>query len=143
LPPVLLAGGLIAAGFGPLEHPLVYNGLLAAVFLFFCWACIGQGDAAEARFGRKDPSQAVADETAGQCLSLLVLPGAALATPTTAAFTLAYAFICFRVLDILKPWPAYRLQSVPGGWGILLDDLFAGLYAAALVQVTSRVVMGG
>lgn len=143
LPPVLLAGGLIAAGLGPQQHPWIYHGLLAAVFVFFCWACVAQGDAAEAKFGKKDPSQAVADETAGQCLSLAALPAAAISTPAMATFTLAYAFICFRLLDIVKPWPAYRLQDVPGGWGILLDDLFAGAYAAILVQVMARLILHG
>lgn len=141
LPPVLLAGALIAAGLGPSQQPLLYNGSLGCVFLFFCWACVGQGDAAEAKFGRKDPSNAVADETAGQCLPLLGLPLSAVATPQIALFTLVYAFLCFRLLDIVKPWPAYRLQSLPGGWGILVDDLFAGLYAAALIQLTARLVM--
>jgi len=42
----------------------------------------------------------------------------------------------------VKPWPADRLQRVPGGWGILLDDLMAGVYAAAIVQVTARWVLG-
>lgn len=141
LPPVILAGALMAAGLGPNAQPLIYNGLLVLVLLFFCWACITQGDAAEAKFGRKDPSQAVADETAGQCLPLLALPAEATAIPLITVFTLAYAFLCFRLLDIVKPWPAHRLQSLPGGWGILVDDLFAGLYAAAFVQVTARVVL--
>jgi phosphatidylglycerophosphatase A len=42
-------------------------------------------------------------------------------------------FLAFRVLDIVKPWPARRLQHVPGGWGILLDDLVAGAYAGTAV----------
>jgi phosphatidylglycerophosphatase A len=100
-----------------------------------------QGDRAEARFLRKDPPEAVADETAGQCLALLFLPAASLAEPARAAFTLAYAFVAFRVLDIIKPFPARTLQGVPGGAGILLDDVVAGLYALALVQIPARVLL--
>ena len=48
------------------------------------------------------------------------------------------AFVLFRIFDIIKPWPARGLQRVPGGWGILIDDLIAGLYAAAVTQLTVR-----
>lgn len=149
LPPVLLAGVLLALGWGPMHEGggeaawtwarwVVYHGVLLAVFAVFAEACVARGDAAEARFGRKDAREIVADETAGQCLPLLFLPASALDTPASAAWTLAYAFLAFRVLDIVKPWPAHRLQRVPGGWGVLLDDLVAGAYAAALVQVLAR-----
>ncbi len=56
--------------------------------------------------------------------------------------TLGLAFVSFRVMDVLKPWPANRLQRVPGGWGIVLDDLAAGVMAAAVVQVAARVTLG-
>jgi phosphatidylglycerophosphatase A len=99
-----------------------------------------QGDRAEVCFFKKDPSQVVADETAGQCLPLMFLPASAFATVGQAAFTIAWAFICFRLLDIVKPWPARGLQRVPGGWGILIDDLFAGVYALGIMQVLTRVL---
>lgn len=140
MPPVVIAAALVALGFGPgasMAGTIVYHGVLALMFLVFAGACVVQGDRAEARFGH-DPSEVVADEVAGQCLALAALPGAALATPMKAALTLAAAFLAFRALDIVKPWPARQLQHVPAGWGILLDDLFAGLYAAAVVQVVAR-----
>ncbi len=138
LPPPILAGVLMAMDLGPLASPWVYNTVLIATLLIFAWACVRDGDAAEARFGEKDPSEVVADETAGQCLPLLFLPWQAVATPALAAFTCVFAFLSFRVFDIVKPWPAGRLQRVPGGWGILLDDLFAGVYAAIAVQALCR-----
>lgn len=138
LPPVLLAALLLVAGLGPGNHPIIYNGSLVAVMIFFSVACIAEGDAAEARSIRgKDPSESVADETAGQCLPLLFLPGAALTTPAVTAFTLCFAFVAFRLLDIVKPWPASALQRVPAGWGILLDDLVAGVMAMVIVQATA------
>ncbi len=141
MPPVVLAAGLLLAGFGPHQQPWVYNGVLIAVLVVFAGACIVSGDEAEARFLNKDPSQVVADETAGQCIPLLFLPGAAFGSPMMSAFTLVYVFLCFRVLDIVKPWPANRIQSVPGGWGILLDDLVAGVYALVLVQLSTRLLL--
>ncbi len=138
MPPVLLAAALIAAGFGPDEHPAIYHAALAAVLLVCSWACLAQGDEAEARFGRKDPSEVVADETAGQCIPLMLLPAGALATTASAAFTLVFAFVCFRVMDILKPAPAHGLQRIPGGLGILADDLVAGIYALLIVQAAAR-----
>lgn len=142
LPPVLLAAVLIAAGLGPGEEPWVYHAVMGAVIMVFGLACVVMGDAAEARFLKKDPGQVVADETVGQTIALLTIPASALLTPERTAVTLVLAFLAFRVLDILKPWPAHQLQRVPGGWGILLDDLFAGAYAWGVVQVTARLALG-
>ena len=139
LPAVAVAGALMAAGFGPAEHAWVYSGVLAAIVLVFTVVCAVQGDLAEAKFLKKDPSQVVADETAGQALALLALPAKAVETPALALFTLIFAFLTFRVLDIVKPWPARQIQAVPGGWGVVLDDLVAGAYALLIVQVVARV----
>lgn len=141
LPPVLIAAALIAAGLGPVDHPILYHAVLIVILLTFSAACILQGDHAEARFGEKDPGQAVADETAGQCLPLLALPATAVEPGSHAALTLLAAFLAFRFFDILKPPPAHGLQRVPGGWGILLDDLVAGLYAMLAVQALTRGLM--
>jgi phosphatidylglycerophosphatase A len=65
----------------------------------------------------------------------------AVAETGTTLFTLAFAFVAFRLLDIVKPWPAHGLQRVPGGWGILLDDLVAGVYALVIVQVCARLTL--
>lgn len=119
----------------------IYHGTLAAVLLFFSIACMRQGSAAEAKFGRKDPANVVADEVAGQCIPLMFLPSWALSTPDNALMTLALAFFAFRAMDIIKPWPAYRLQRIPGGLGILIDDLIAGVYAAIIVQLVVRLAM--
>jgi phosphatidylglycerophosphatase A len=149
LPPVVVALVLFLWGCGPLSHPWVYFGVLGAVALVFSWACIAQGDHAEMRWG-KDPSNAVADETAGQALTLLLLPYSHVLYPPVWAhdrivpllvFTLAFAFVAFRVMDIVKPWPARQIQRLPAGWGILMDDLFAALYAAAVVQIAARLVL--
>jgi phosphatidylglycerophosphatase A len=138
LPPVAAAALLFALGHGPEQSRWLFDGVQAAFFVVFSIACVVQGDRAEAHFGRKDPSNVVADETAGQSLSLIFLPAAAFADLSRATVTLAIAFLAFRLLDIIKPWPARGLQRVPGGWGILIDDLIAGLYAAAVTHLAVR-----
>jgi phosphatidylglycerophosphate synthase/phosphatidylglycerophosphatase A len=143
IPSVVLAGILILIGLGPAHSPAVYNLVMAGVAAIFMFVCAIWADAAEARFRRKDPSQVVADETSGQALALLFLPAAAVATPGLAAISLLVAFVAFRVTDILKPYPAYRIQRLPGGWGVVLDDLVAGVYALLIVQLITRGVLSG
>jgi phosphatidylglycerophosphatase A len=84
--------------------------------------------------GRKDPSEVVLDEVAGQALALAllhaVLPSDA--SPLLRWGLVALAFGLFRLFDIAKPGPIDRLQSLPGGWGVMADDLLAGLAAGIL-----------
>ena len=79
----------------------------------------------------RSPSQVVADETAGMALCFMLMP--AISNGIGAAISLVMAFLFFRALDIVKPWPASALQETPGGWGVVLDDLVAGFQAAALL----------
>ena len=73
-----------------------------------------------------DPSEVVIDEVVGMGISLFMLPH-------SPGFYLL-AFILFRGFDILKPSFIYRIQNLPGGWGIMLDDVLAGLITFALVN---------
>ncbi len=95
------------------------------------------------RRGVEDPGPVVIDEVAGQWLTCLVaLPWAALASGRrTAAFAVA-AFVAFRVFDILKPWPVRRLERLPGGWGIMADDLAAGVEAGIVLALVWRLLAG-
>ena len=81
----------------------------------------------EAAIGDKDPGIIVVDEVAGMTLSVLVLP---LTVPV-----LLVGFVLFRIFDVLKPFPAGRLQSLRGGVGVMIDDLFAGLYALGVLLI--------
>ncbi|MEM8757425.1 MAG: phosphatidylglycerophosphatase A [Planctomycetota bacterium] len=141
MPPVVLAGLMIAAGLGPLEQPFIYMGVLIAVMVIFSAACIAQGDIAEATYGKKDHGNIVADETAGQCITLMLVPAAGLASPLLAAFSLVLCFLSFRAMDIVKPWPGDSLQKLPAGWGVLIDDLLAGFYAGLIVQACALLVL--
>lgn len=83
--------------------------------------------------GRKDPQIVVIDEVAGQWLTLtLCLP--------TMPFALL-GLLCFRVFDILKPPPIRRLEALPEGTGIVVDDLAAGVYALIAQVVLQQLVM--
>ncbi len=84
----------------------------------------------------------VVDEVAGQWLTCLIaLPWAPLTKPSGALGFAAAAFILFRVFDVLKPWPIRRLETLPGGWGIVADDLAAGV-EAGLVLILCLMLWG-
>ncbi|MFO0832960.1 MAG: phosphatidylglycerophosphatase A [Phycisphaerales bacterium] len=143
LPPCFIAGVLWLAHMSPaggVQGSVIFNSVLGAVLAVFSLACILQGRRAEEKWG-KDPGEVVADETAGQCIPLMFLPACCFADFWHTAGVIAAAFLLFRVLDIVKPWPAKQIQSRPYGWGILLDDLFAGLYAAVIMQVGARTLL--
>jgi phosphatidylglycerophosphatase A len=71
--------------------------------------------------GRKDPSFVVIDEVAGQWITLLLCP--------INWRNAVIAFVLFRLFDIFKPFPIRRIERLPAGWGIVFDDVGAGLYA--------------
>ena len=73
--------------------------------------------------GKNDPSEVVIDEVVGFLLAMALLPQTWLA--------LCLCFVLFRFFDILKPFPIKQLETLKGGFGIVMDDLFAGLYACA------------
>jgi phosphatidylglycerophosphatase A len=80
---------------------------------------------AERLVGAKDPGAIVIDEVAGMTVSVLVFP----LTPSV----LVAAFVLFRVFDIVKPFPARGSQRLPGGVGVMVDDLVAGGYALGVL----------
>ena len=85
--------------------------------------------------GRKDPGKVVVDEVAGQLIALFPLT----------LFTrwswvpVIVSFILFRFFDIVKPYPANRLQELNGGAGVMFDDLVAGVYAAVIVSIILKI----
>jgi len=85
--------------------------------------------------GRKDPGKVVVDEVAGQMIALFPL------TLFTRWSTVAViiSFILFRFFDIVKPYPANRLQELNGGVGVMFDDLVAGVYGAIVVSIILRI----
>ncbi|MFU8829760.1 MAG: phosphatidylglycerophosphatase A [Phycisphaerales bacterium] len=136
MPPPALVFVLLLAG----ASMTTITVTLLVVLLLSCIACVAYGRYAETRFGLKDAPEVVADETAGVCLPLLLWP----ALPTgffEAAFYCGGAFVLFRIADIIKPWPARRLETLPHGWGVLIDDLAAAVYAMLAMQIILRVIV--
>ena len=74
----------------------------------------------------KDPARVVIDEVAGMCISLLFVP-------VTIKYVIT-ALVLFRFFDIAKPLFIRKLEKLPGGWGIMLDDVLAGIYANILLN---------
>lgn len=125
----------IALSGGPrwgVEVGIVIGILLAS------WISVLWGEWAVAKFGRKDPKQFVLDEFGGQWVAFLALPMTLSAGWPAVAVVLFGQFFLFRAFDVWKPWPARQLEALPAGWGILLDDLFAGLYANIVGQLIWR-----
>ena len=107
--------------------------LLAIIAVTF--AGIWAGSRTEELSGRKDPGKVVVDEVAGQLIALLPLT---FLTPWP-IWAVIVSFILFRFFDIVKPYPANRLQLLHGGIGIMVDDLVAGVYAAVVVSILIRI----
>ena len=108
--------------------------VLAAIVPLALWAC----GAEAARRSESDPGAIVLDEVAGQWLALPLLAVGLGHQPQLLESLVS--FIVFRVLDVTKPWPIRRLERLPGGWGIVADDLAAGLAAGAVELVALRLV---
>lgn len=113
----------------------VYLAALGVWFVVFCVACVALGEWAEAKFGKKDAGQIVADEAAGQCIPLALLATIGVSGFWESTLTVGAGFVLFRIFDVLKPPPANAMQKLHAGWGVLVDDLFAGLYAAIALDL--------
>ena len=79
-----------------------------------------------------DPSSVTIDEVLGMWVSLLFLPKSLLIA--------AGAFLIFRLLDVMKPWPARMFDRKHGGWNIMLDDVVAGVYTNLVLQLAVRIL---
>jgi undecaprenyl-diphosphatase len=105
---------------------------LAALAAVFSWICVKYGPAVVADCGRKDPGFVVADEVAGQSLTLI---GVTLVGVESIWISAALGFVLFRLFDVFKPFPCKQLEKFPGGIGILADDLMAGVYGAIAAAI--------
>ena len=101
--------------------------LFLTVTLLLFLAGVAAANRLEKRFATKDPSQVVADEVVGYLVAACAIE------PSVAA--VVATFILFRIFDIVKPFPARRSERLPGGWGIMVDDVWAGLYANLAARV--------
>ncbi len=102
----------------------------ATVILFF--AGVRAAEKMEKVYGQ-DPSQVTVDEFVGMWMSLWFIPFSYL--------NLGMAFVIFRLLDILKPYPAAQFDKGTGGWNIMLDDVIAAVYTNIIIQIALRITL--
>jgi phosphatidylglycerophosphatase A len=131
-------GSLVAIPLVILARPWIEPGayLSGAVFvivfsLFGVWC----SNAGERAFRKKDDGRVVIDEVAGYLVTMLWIP--------QTWVTLTVGFFLSRILDIVKPFPAYRSQKLKSGWGIMVDDLIAAVYANLLLRLVIYMFLEG
>lgn len=113
------------------QYSACYNELLAFLIVIFYLLGVYCSNKLETVWG-KDPSRIVIDEIVGMWISLLALPSGWL-------YMLA-AFILFRFFDIYKPLYIKRMEKLKGGWGIMMDDVLAGIYTNVAIQLSCILV---
>jgi len=121
---LLLAWALVA-----IQGPLLVLGVAIAVTAVGFWGA----ELYARQQGARDPSECVIDEVAGQLLACAFVP-------RTLAFY-ALAFLLFRLFDIVKPWPIGAAERLPGGLGIMADDLIAGFFAGIITLILLRFLL--
>jgi phosphatidylglycerophosphatase A len=97
--------------------PAVHAAVIAGLFALGSWS----GTVAERHFGKTDPGQVVLDEVMGMLITLWLNPVGWVGA--------LGAFLLFRIADVIKPYPANRLERLPGGAGVMADDGMAAIYA--------------
>ena len=119
------AGSLVGlALFWPVHHLALWAQAAATVAVFLVGVAAATHVAR--RLGIEDPGLVVADEVVGMWVSLLGVP--------LTGVTAVAGFVLFRVFDVFKPYPARDLERLPAGWGIMCDDVMAGIYANLLLR---------
>jgi phosphatidylglycerophosphatase A len=136
LPPALIFALMYQFGVPGLTISIV----MAVLTIVGSLVCVWLAPVVIAATGKSDPREVVVDEFAGQALTFLQ---AAFLIPDTFTLkqvwiTAIIGFLLFRLFDIVKPWPIHGLQKLPSGWGILIDDLLAGVYAAICLIICVR-----
>lgn len=137
LPPALLWFGICVA----MPNNQFRLAVTAIGLLLFAIAGIWSSEIEALRRGAEDPRPIVIDEAAGQWLTFLVaLPFVPLLNATHLAIFVAVGFFLFRFFDVVKPWPIRAFEKLPGGIGIVADDLAAGYFAAACLAIGWRLI---
>lgn len=126
---VLLVAVLSLLPISFLERDALLALLVAVIFFLGVWAATRS----EQFFGRTDPGHVVIDEVAGQMVVFLLVP-----RPSWPL--LLAGFLLFRIFDISKPFPAGRAERLPGGWGIMVDDVVAGTYALGALAFLGYII---
>ncbi|MCB0573694.1 MAG: phosphatidylglycerophosphatase A, partial [Saprospiraceae bacterium] len=105
--------------------------ILTVLITAFSLLCAKAVDVFADEWG-EDPRHVVADEMVGMWLTLVGLP--------LTLVNIGVGFALFRFFDIAKPFGIRRMESIPGGWGVVLDDVLAGVYANILLQLLNLII---
>lgn len=109
--------------------PFVYFLFLLGFIILSIWV----SSEASAKFGESDPSRIVIDEVCGYLITMFLV--------SPSLVNIILGFILFRLFDIVKPPPVRSLERFPRGYGIVIDDVGAGIYANVVLQVITRVII--
>ena len=135
-------GTVLFTGYAPIASGTAGSAVAAVGYYYLCaslssaeWVillrvvfvvAVYTAGALSTEWREEDPSRVVIDEVAGYLVTVAFLPH---------SFWMAFGgFLVFRVLDIVKPVPVRRLEGLSGGWGIVLDDVAAGMYGQILLR---------
>lgn len=127
---------VLLAGILSNRSVVAFNVTAGVIIVISSISCVALGRFMVQAFGRKDPSQCTIDEWAGQSVAFLALP--LTDRPALWLASVGVAFVLFRIFDIIKPTPIRQLEALPFGWGVLADDLLAGVYANVCAQLLLR-----
>ena len=142
-------GTVLFSGYAPIAPGTAGSAVAAVGYYYLCaslnslewvvvlgvafFVAVYAAGSLSAEWGEEDPGRVVIDEVAGYLVTVAFLPH---------SFWMAFwGFLVFRVFDIVKPAPIRRLEDLPGGWGIVLDDVAAGIYSQILIRL-ALVFMG-
>ena len=117
------AGLVVLAAVRWTGSPLLVVAAIALIFAVGVWS----GNVAEKHFGGVDPAPVVLDEVLGMLITLALIP-----VNITGAIV---GFLLFRLLDVIKPWPANRMEALPGGLGVMADDAMAAVYGNIVLRL--------
>ncbi|MCZ6639204.1 MAG: phosphatidylglycerophosphatase A [Candidatus Dadabacteria bacterium] len=112
-----------ALSFTPLY---LYLAITVLIILISVWA----SGVAEEIFGKTDPSEVVADEVCGYLVTMILVP--------VTLGNIFFGFLLFRLFDIAKPYPIRKFERLPGGLGIVMDDVMAGIYSCITLHILGR-----
>lgn len=134
----LVVAALVGLWYVHLAAPWLLAAVAGVLLLVGVWA----GNRALEDFGAKDPKEFVLDEAVGQMIACLgALP--MLQASWNLWINIAAAFVLFRLLDIIKPPPIRQAERLPGGWGIMADDLVAAIIAGGIVAAVNLAYRSG
>ena len=136
LPPAIIFGLIGSIG----ASAAVSTTIMAICALAGSFVCVQFAPPAIEATSSGDPGEVVADEFAGQSVTLVVSPllGVGDVSASRIWIVALAGFLLFRVFDIAKPWPIQKLEKLPQGWGILADDLLAVVFSAIVLQTAVR-----